>query len=239
MRVGNNARQTLAEFGRKWKQGEHVVITAGTGYGKTEMARQVVDKRIERNGYVIVFVGKLTPDDTLVNSYPKWEWKVWHEFKRNPTITDNKILLMPDTRKAKTLVGKRSIQRLVFEDAFNRLANIGKWTVQIDEGLYTCHPQMLNLGTEVAISHAMGRSSGLSIVTLAQRPANIPLIVYSSAAHSFVGRAREYADIKRLSEVTASSVSSRELRQDIGRLKKFDFLWLSGHGAPHKINLSE
>ncbi len=225
MTPGPNTRRQLAEFGREWKQGQFVLITGAPGSGKTALARWVMDEHIKRGGYVAVFVGKLSDDPTLLRDYSRadgWvRWAKWHR----PKATENKVLLWPDTRRIKDVRGKVEHQRKVFAEAFNALSNSGKWTVQIDEGLYTVHPQFLNLGAELAMLHAMGRSSGLSIVTLAQRPAHLPLIVYSSAAHAFIGRARELADNKRLAEL-GSRASSKELAEQIRCLGRHEFLWV-------------
>jgi hypothetical protein len=63
------------------------------------------------------------------------------------------------------------------------------------------------------------------MVTLMQRPSNVPLIIYGSASHAFISRTRELADLKRLAEMGAKE-SSRELAQRIAANGRHDFTWV-------------
>lgn len=235
--IGPRTRAQMNKLGSVWRQGEFILITGPTGSGKTTLARQVVQQRLNRRGYVAVFVGKLGRDETIERDYRGWtRWKTW---KDSPNVTDNKVLLWPDTDRYKQIPDKRAHQREVFERAFNRLANVGEWTIQVDEGLYTVNPSFLNLGDHLSMLHAMGRSSRLTMVTLAQRPAHLPLIVYSSASHVFAGRAREEADRKRLAEV-GGMASSRELGARISKQKRHEFTWIpvAQDWPPETVDLS-
>ena len=223
MRIGPRTLEQMTRLGKSWRQGEHILVTGPTGGGKTVLARQIVEQRIQRGGFVMVMVGKLNPDPTILEDYKGWTR--WTKWKRFPNRNDNRVLLWPNTDKEKTVNGKRELQRDVFKDAFDKLAHIGKWTLQVDEGLYTSDPRFMNLSGELAMIHAMGRSSKLSVITLAQRPAHIPLIVYSSAAHVFAGRAREDSDRKRLAELGGRE-SARQYGAKIDALGRREFLWI-------------
>lgn len=223
MRPGPRTREQLSRLGRVWKQGEHILVSGGTGSGKTALARHIVQLRINRGGFVVVFCMKPLEDETITRDYADFtRWKRW----KKPGLLDRKILLWPDVSKAK---GNRDqiveIQREVFNEAFDAINHVGRWTVQIDEGLYTTSPTFLGKAADVAMSHAIGRSGGLTMVTLTQRPAHLPLILYGSASHAFVGRTRELSDLKRLAELGGRE-GSRELAGRVSGLERHDFLWV-------------
>jgi hypothetical protein len=224
MLIGPKARKQLNDLGQSWKQGQHIFISGSTGMGKTELAHEVVEQRAQRGGHVIVFAMKPLQDPTLVNSYRNYtRWKTW---QKNPPSWQNRILLWPDVRKANG-VAKHilEIQREVYEKAFAGINHKGRYTVQIDEGLYTCFPSFLNMASDLAMSHAIGRSGRLTLVTLAQRPAHLPLILYGSASNAFIGRTREAADVKRLAELGPRE-GSKALAQRVADQGFHDFSWV-------------
>lgn len=238
MRVGPRSTEQFSRFGRVWEQGEHVVVSGGTGSGKTSLGRHILEQRIKRGGFVMMFVCKLDEDATVATDYAGWTR--WEKMKKNPSPHENRVLLWPKTEKEKTMRGKRGIQREVFSDAFDMLSDRGKWTVDIDEGLYMCHQTFMNLADEVAMLHALGRSSKLTIITKMQRPSNVPLIVYGSASHAFIGRTREAQDLKRVAEM-GGKASSKELQPRISGQGRFDFLWLpvAPDWEPESVNLRQ
>jgi energy-coupling factor transporter ATP-binding protein EcfA2 len=222
MQPGPITAEQLDRFGRSWEQGDHVLITGATSSGKTTLARHVVQRRLDRNGCAVVFVMKLRPDKTIVNDYRGWtRWESWH---KRPRPYEDRILLWPKTDRMNPRQALAH-QRVVFGEAMDELSKTGYWTIQIDEGLYTCSPSYLNLGHDLGLMHAMGRSAKLSIVTLAQRPAHLPLIVYSSASAGFFGRFHERDDVRRLSEMQGR-LGSRDLASRISAQGRRDFMWL-------------
>lgn len=238
MRPGPKTREQLRRMGREWKQGEHVLISGGTGSGKTALARHVIQLRIDRGGFVVVFCMKPLEDETITKDYADFtRWKRW----KKPSLMDRKILLWPDVSKAKgNTEAILEIQKEIFNEAFDAINHVGKWTVQIDEGLYATDPTFLGKARAVAMSHAIGRSGELTMVTLTQRPAHLPLILYGSASHAFIGRTRELADLKRVAELGGRE-GSRELSGKISALERHDFLWVpvAPDWPAERINLKE
>lgn len=236
MRTGPKFQEQMSRLAREWKQGEHILISGATGSGKTILARHVDQIRLDRRGYVVVFVAKLRPDRTITDEYKGFtRWKEW---KRNPGPHEDRILLWPDTDKAKSIREAYAMQREVFGNACDQLMKIGKWTVHIDESLYMVDPKFMDMSRELAALHYLGRSSKLTMITLTQRPSHIPLVIYSSAAHAFIGRTRERVDNKRLSEL-GGSLSAREMGALIGSQGRHDFLWVpvAPDWSPEIVNL--
>lgn len=237
MKIGPTSETQMKRLGAEWRQGEHIVVSGGTGSGKTLLARQLDQIRLDKGGHVIVFVAKLQPDKTILSDYKGFTR--WKKYKKSPSPSDNRILLWPDTSKAKTLREAREMQREVFGEAFNEIGRVGTWTLHIDEGLYMCSPMYMNMSDEVAMLHALGRSANLTIITLTQRPSHLPLIVYGSASHAFAGRTRENSDMKRLAEMGGRE-SAKEMQARISGQGRHDFLWLpiAPDWPPETVNLS-
>lgn len=239
MDLGPRTRDQFARFAQTWNQGEHVVVSGGTGSGKTALGRHIDQVRIDRGGFVVVFVCKLRPDQTILDDYKGFVR--WDHWKKHPSPHENKVLLWPNTDKIKGSNFQRQardLQRDVFGQAFDGIARNGKWTVDLDEGLYMCSNKYMNMEDDVAMLHALGRSSGVTIVTKMQRPSNVPLIIYGSASHAFVGRTRERADVQRLAEL-GSRQTSKEMQARISALGRHDFMWLpvAPDWEPEIVNL--
>jgi hypothetical protein len=190
------------------------------------LARHVTEIRAKRGGHVVTIITKPLDDDTILNSYMKngyVRWKRWH---KRPGPGETRILLWPDVRKANGNAAHiKAIQRSIIDPAFDAMMAEGKRTVQVDEGLYFTSPSFLGKADDLAMAHAIGRSGNLTLVTCAQRPSNLPLILYGSASHAFIGRTREATDTKRLSELGAKE-GSKVLASRIADLDMHEFLWV-------------
>lgn len=203
----------------QWRQGEHVLICAPTGHGKTYLASEIVGKR----GHTVVLTGKTRDDDMagFFDSFTRFaEW-------RTPKPYEDKVLLWPKPQP--TLRGDKQHLREVFGEALDAIWQQGNRCVVIDEALQFSENRELNLGSELAHLMQQGRSAGLSVVVLSQRPAWIPKIVYSSVSHGYVCRTRDRADLFRLSDFAGTD--SNTLRWNVASLpNRFDYVYTNPHG---------
>jgi energy-coupling factor transporter ATP-binding protein EcfA2 len=236
--LGPHAREQLLRLALSWRQGEHVLVTGGTGSGKTLLARNLDEIRIRAGSSVIVFVCKLRPDETINDYYSKAEgWVRWTTWKKRPNVAENKVLFWPKV-EGLSPTAATALMKKEFTYALEEIGKTGKWTVHLDEGLFITSPAYLNLGPMVGMMYALMRSSKGTMITLAQRPSHMPVSIYANLSHAFVGRASETNDLKRLADMD-STMNSRDLQRMINRNGKHDFIWIpiGSNSAPERINL--
>ena len=223
--------QKFAEHMEKlrWNQGQHVVIAAPTGTGKSTLASHLLTKR----GHTVAMVSKWS-DETFAREYKGW--KIYREWPDRVPSYHEKILLWP--RQGKTIDETNLIQKRVFTNALDRIHRQRNWCIYIDEGLYMCDPKMVGLGNQIASLFYFGRSAGLSMLLSTQRPAWVPKVVRSSASHVYVAKTNDPDDLKSLGDFAGTD------RRKAGAVlealpEKFDYLYVNpmGKADPRIINV--
>lgn len=235
-RLGPHATMTLRNLALTWEQGQHVLIAGGTGSGKTLLARYLDQIRLDKGGSVVVFIGKLQDDNTIADHYKGWtRWTTW---PANPNPNERKVLLWPKVEGLDYASAMELLKR-EFRKALQAISVKGHWTVHLDEGLMMSESKQLNLGADIGAMYALMRSARGTMITLAQRPANLPLSIYSNLSYAFVGYAREQSDLTRLANL-GSRLSARELANVIQKNGRHDFTFIDAvnNSLPTKINLA-
>lgn len=210
----------------KWNQGEHVFISGATGSGKTTLARSI----LERRGHVLAF-GLKVQDKTLTEDYKGWS-VVGSMKEVEPWM--NRVVLWPRLKRG----GGAALlahQAAVLQDTFDHLFKAKGWCLFIDELNYMC--KFMGVQRPIESLHYIGRSSGISLVTAAQRPAYVPLAVLSNASHAYVGRTKLASDLKRMADF--GDVDPKATARVIqGLPTKHDFLYqpTQGEGISAVVN---
>lgn len=218
-------RQKWADHMRtlNFRQGEHIFVSAPTGAGKTTLIRPVLDRRT----FVVCLFTKMK-DATISSQFKGFKrFDRWPKHGFKVTESERKVMIWPYPEK--TLQGTRNKHRAVLADAFNRVMQDGSWCCYVDELLYVTDPSHGGLGSEVGMMHYTGRSAGISMVTCAQRPFNVPRVVLSSASHAYFARTYDAGDRKRTVEL--GGVNPREIASNLDSLEsRHDFLYLNPQG---------
>ena len=198
-------------------QGEHAVVIAPTGRGKTVLMQQINPLRSHS-----VFFGTKTYDDEYLRLEREYGFKRAQKWPAHPAWS--KVLLWPDG--GTTMKETRDIQRGVFEHAINKIFKSGRWSLCFDELHWMT--DKLGLYDDIAHLHHQGRSSKLTCYDGFQRPAFVPVIVYSSATHIFVWGTNYKADLDKLSSVAKlDALSKRDLAVLMGGLGKHEFVYVN------------
>lgn len=235
MLIGPKSKEQLNRLASVWRQGDHVLVTGGTGSGKTLLARYLDEIRIKAGGSVVVFVCKLDTDETIKDNYKGWvRWTTWH---KNPSLRENRILFWPKVEH-KTPREAVAVMKREFQYALDQIGKTGRWTVHIDEGLFVSSPSYLGLADTIGMMYALMRSSKGTMITLAQRPSHLPVAIYPNLSHAFIGRASELPDLRRLADMDGKT-NSKILQARISHNSKHEFTWLAigQDWEPETVNL--
>lgn len=201
-------KQFREEFARQWVQGEHVTIIGPTGEGKTELAIRLLTLR----RWVVVFGVKgrdKTLDQLIRAGYLRL--KEWCG-----DLADY-VVLWPAIRGAEHW----KEQRAVFAEAMGAIYRAGGWCVVFDEVTYMA--RFLRMERELEFLLQQGRSSGISVVAMTQRPAFIPLAFYDQQSHVIFFKDPDMRNIERIAEFTGQD--RRQTRKLILSLRKHEFVY--------------
>lgn len=210
------------------ESGQHVLIAAPTGSGKSAMALKLTD--YPREGMYVVNMVTKPRDETFEGSeLSHWDRiEEWNPKAGRPSPWMDRVLLWPKPQE--TMQATKMLQKQVFHEALNSIFRTGRRRVVIDELHYMSDPSYLGLYDDIAILHHMGRSLGVTMVNLTQRPAWIPKIIYSSVTHAYIAQTKDRDDLKRLSDL--GGIDGRAIAKAVSELpSKHDFLYVNPMGS--------
>lgn len=228
-------REHMRMMMRNWDQGDHLLISAPTKAGKTTMMSNL----IKRRSHAVVFVSKMK-DDTFRREFSGWE--IFREWPvSGPRSWQHRILLWPKPVMRNRHQVNLDATNLKFHDIFgsaiDSIVHQGDRAVVIDESLMMNDPKMVNLSNRIAWMHYYGRSAGITMIDLTQRPAWIPRVVLSSVTHAYISETKDAEDAKRLSDL--GGIDRREVIDNLQRLpSRHDYVYLNplGDESPSVVN---
>lgn len=221
----NAPRKPWDTFIRKMfqpKPGEHVGIIGATGQGKTVLQNNIV----KHYPFVVVFGTKPADRnlDSLVDNAGYIKMQRWAGL--NPLDTPRRVL-WPNARE----LDSTDTQQRVFDHALNAIFREGGrpkddpvgWAVAIDELWYFTN--MLQLGKSVKLYLLQGRSLGISLIAATQRPAWIPVEVYSQSTHLFFFSDTDEANLRRIGEINHGE--KQMIRLAVSSLEQHQVLYVN------------
>lgn len=195
---------------RNWNQGEHMTMIGTTGSGKTTLLKQLIGIR----KYVVIFGVKgrdSTMDDFIAAGYHRIQnWGM--------SPVSSHLVLWPPVKGA----GHTIVQKNIFIEAIDAIFREGGWCVVLDEASYLAD----TLGMEGNLKFLLqqGRSSGISVVGMTQRPAFIPLAFYDQATHLFLWRDNDRRNLQRIGELAGNA--RKLIEKEVADLRKREVLYI-------------
>jgi hypothetical protein len=201
-----------AQFRRRWEQGQHCLFVGPTGSGKTVACHTLAWDR----KYVVV-LGTKPADRSLqdyVNDgyYRTDHWPLSQSELRKATFDDGsvRIILWPKIVKREDLHRFRPTFVKCLDDIFVDVdpKRPGGWTIVADEGLWLSDRQGMDLGRQLSAIAYGGRSMGITLMMLIQRPAGVPRNTWSNATHGFLWKMGVGNDTREMALLSARDPKS-------------------------------
>lgn len=213
--------------GLDWQQGEHVTLIGPTGMGKTTLGLALLDHW----SHVVVIGAKAKDrDDTMDAIRWRRHWsrpletqpaglyrrvRTWPPGSIHPDA--DRVLLWPKFRR----MAEQRQQAATIGGALESMFEDGGWCIFADECNYLVDD--LGLGDPLRMIWRQGRSAGIALVAVLQRPRYAPLEAYSQARHLYLWRMNDREDVKRLRDI-AGDVDREQVAALVARLPKYHAL---------------
>ncbi len=208
------------DFVRHWDQGAHCLFVGPAGSGKTVAARTIANWR----QFVVVLGTKMRDkemDEYIAQGYTRVEtWPPPRKALRPLDDGSIRIVLWPKIRTREDLRRFRP----VYASCLDSVLVDGGWTVVADEGLWLSDRNGLNLGDHLSAIAYSGRSSGVTLMMIVQRPRGVPVNCWSNASFAFLWHLGNTDDVRELASL--GTTDRRAAQQAVASLRGHDFVFL-------------
>jgi DNA helicase HerA-like ATPase len=224
------------ELAERWRPGEHVSIFGPTGVGKTTVALALVERRAP----TVIIVTKRR--DALIGRLRRQGWEIVSDVEElrkaaKPGRLERFFADRPPRPRRIVLwtspAGALRVRRKTQEEDVRRCLDLlygwGGWTIVFDEVYFAA--KTLRLSTELEIVWHEGRSSGISLVALSQRPSWLPKSAYSAASLLVMFATNDPDDLKRLSDI-GGGLETKALRREIALLRRHELMLIAPRERP-------
>lgn len=202
----------------RWAQGDHVSGFGHTGCGKSTLMFHLLALR----SFVLTIGTKPTknPDPTLTQLIKHYRAKVVTAIPDVPVGASRFVAIIWPRYLTKADKPKR---RAMIERALDQAFADGHWTIAADEvGQLS---RGMKLAPQVVDFYTQGRSQKATFIGFTQRPAHVPLEMYSEPTFVYLWRTRNGADLRRLSEL-GGGVDASAIKPILQTLPKHHVLWV-------------
>lgn len=180
-----------------WRPGQHVTLIGKTGSGKTHLTLALADLRT----YVMLAATK--------RNDPLYSYMLAHGFQAVPSVREvprtetgrpvyRKVIVWPAQSVADEKQ-RHAIQRRELALMLSTAERQKNWTIVIDDIMWSY--DMLQLKRELDAVWYQARSSGVSLVSSAQRPTRIPRLMIGGASHLFLSYVSDKRELEPLREI--------------------------------------
>lgn len=216
----------------KYEDGEHVCIVGSTGAGKTYLGLQLLGASVSKDRPGVILVMK--PRDSTITT-----WTARLKFKRIvrwPPPTVRRIVDKPRGWVLWPRLGNLETDDLVLAREFSRCLRESYAQAARDRGEPRAifADEVVGLSKELGLERllkglwARGRSVGVGMWGVTQRPFEAPQIMYQSAEHMFLAREPDARNRQRLGEISGfdGQLIQSIVHPEAGVLREHEFLYL-------------
>jgi hypothetical protein len=205
------------------KAGEHAGIIGATGQGKTHLQNSILPFW----PFVVAFATK-NNDDTMERLIRNGGYEKFSKWYALSARDHPRRVIWPQSRNLKEQTG---VQRSVFEHAIENIwaeggrppSNPVGWAIAIDELWWFSNK--LGMEEYIKVILLQGRSNGISLIAATQRPAWVPVEIYSQATHLFFFAENDARNLQRIGEINHRD--KRGIRHIVSNLEEHQVLYVN------------